>query len=788
MADTFALAGQDQASTPESDFGVGHPAAPVPWYTAVGDSFDNGVANQQLGAREHALDTAFFQRQQDIQRRTGQDIAAPTTLSFGVGSEDTNPTMSALDAGPVAGTPDTQAAYEAKVDALRQKYPAQMAGVPTADQVRQGVDDQLNTYAAKAAVGAQQHPVASFVGGGLAQFTDPVNVAAGVATGELGAGLPLIGRVLLQSPVWGGLAALEAPAKALEAKSFGGPEYTAQDALSDIAGGAVSGPLFELGGFAFHKLASAAADSLAPGFKRLFAGDPAGRGALDAGEQFSRDAAATGVARSGGDFEAGLSSLAGDGTLPSILPDQDLGDLFGTPAPVDPLVREATPTYAAPAGASLFEASEYRGRPIYAGTFDPKALSTAPEVFQYKAGGDAQGVTDRLRGVQAWDPTSSGKVLTYQTQDGGLFIADGHQRLGLANRMDAAGFEPRLDGYLFKESDGWTPRDVRTIAALKNIREGQGSPLDAAKVFRDNPQAMSDDSLPVSGDFINQAKGLGRLSPDAFGAVVNKVIPERYGAQIGQLAGDRPDLHSGLVRLLKAGDPASLDEAHALIHEALEDDWVSGQGEQSDLFGDTPAQSVAIARAKLRAWLVKSVRSDSRLFSQLVKHADAIEAGGNTLARNSNEAQLALNNTALTMISKLGMRGGELGDAMGEAAGKIAGGGRVAEAGKAILGKLKRALANGEKIDLARSELLDPAKPLPGAESHLEAFSEPGGEGQKAQITPKPEDAHIENAPPPGAEGEAPPEALHPGLFDDLPDATRELNARDHLLSCVPGE
>jgi hypothetical protein len=54
-------------------------------------------------------------------------------------------------------------------------------------------------------------------------------------------------------------------------------------------------------------------------------------------------------------------------------------------------------------------------------------------------------------------------------------VADGHQRFGLAKRLnDERGFEHSLDGFLFREADGWSAPEVRILAALKNIREGSG--------------------------------------------------------------------------------------------------------------------------------------------------------------------------------------------------------------------------------------------------------------------------------------------------------------------------
>lgn len=745
-----AVANPVNPSDLESAFTPGQDPAPVPFWDAVGATAANDYANGRLNGREDLLNSAYLARHADVEQRIGQSFAfapAPTDAD--------TPYSLNIQAFEAAG------GDEADIDRFRQQFPQKMAGVPTKAQLQAQVDARLNAVAQRAGLAAQAHPVGGFIGGAAGQLLDPMNTAVGAATGGVGDGLPLALRIAAQSAVWGGLAGVEAPFKAAEASQVGGPAYGLPEAAGDVLSGLAAGPFFEGGGALLKgalrpitsRLFGAAEPVLTPeaeaAVSGAFAADPVARGAVMTIDRGLRDSAAIGPLRDGSDFDAGLYSLQTGAAPPAIEPNADVGDLFANPRPPDPVAAPAMPQDATTApGARIYDGTQYRGRPIYAASFDPAQMQTAPDVFQYKSGGDAAGVTDRLRGVATWDPASSGKAIGYQADDGSLFIADGHQRLALAQRLIRQGLPASMDGLLFRSADGWSPGEVRTIAALKNVREGQGTPLDAAKVFRDAPAAMNDDSLPVSGDFMRQAKGLARLSPEAFGAVVNDVIPQNQAALIGELAAARPDLHEPLVGLLHAGEPSNLDEAHAMIHEALLDDWVRQQGAQSDLFGDTPTQSLAIGRARLRAWLVKSLRGDTRLFGQLVKHADAIEAGGNTLARDANEAALATNQTALELIAKLGMRTGEIGDAMTAASREISDGTRVADAAKGVLARLRRALNAGERLDLGRAKMLDPEPPSEGAEKLADLFSEPAGKGQAEQLVPKPEESGAGEEPP----------------------------------------
>lgn len=436
---------------------------------------------------------------------------------------------------------------------------------------------------------------------------------------------------------------------------------------------------------------------------------------------------------------------------------------------------ERRPAAAPPAAIASAEAATvpYQDRSIVTATFDPMQVDADPARFQYKDAGE-DGLTDRLAGVTQWDRTAAGRAILFEDADGRVIVADGHQRRGLARRLIESGQDTTatLDGFLFRAADGWTPSDVRVVAALKNIREGSGSILDAAKVFREAPERINDRSLPVTGEFIASARGLARLSDDAFGAVAAGVIPDRYGAVIGELAADRPDLHSSIVDVIRQGDPRSIDEARAFVQEAKLADFVERQGDTLDMFDGLPKESTIIARGRLRAAVLKQLRGDARLFGALVRNADIIEAGGNALARDTNASRVAADLAASSAIDKLALRAGTIGDTFGEAAGAIARGDLTAAQGaRNIVADLREAARRGADIDGERAVVLTPSAPTDQARAALKPFDEPGGPGQRAQTEPKPEDAARESA----------------SLWDDLPAVGDEDRALDILAACAPG-
>lgn len=323
-----------------------------------------------------------------------------------------------------------------------------------------------------------------------------------------------------------------------------------------------------------------------------------------------------------------------------------------------PILSEATP---APA-----RSLSVRDRPVAFERFDPDQVQTDAATYQYKGGGDEAGVTDRLRGVTSWDPTASGKVIVHERADGQRFIADGHQRMGLARRIKAEGDETvRLDGYLFREADGWTAEDVRALAAKKNLQEGSGEAIDAARIMRDRPEIL-DDALPTTGPMIRKATALARLSDDAWGMAVNGLVDENKAALVGELIAD-PSVHAAAISDLAKFDPASDRAARLLIEEIV----ASGVRHESqvDMFGTFDLTKTLIGeRVKVLDQALKTLKADKRLFALLAQRADVIEAAGNVLDITGNASRAVTADTVGAIVDKLARTRGPISDALNAAA------------------------------------------------------------------------------------------------------------------------
>ena len=358
--------------------------------------------------------------------------------------------------------------------------------------------------------------------------------------------------------------------------------------------------------------------------------------------------------------------------------------------------------------------------------------------FQFKEGGDEYGVTERLQGVTEWDPVKAGTVIFWEDAQGKVFIADGHQRAGLARRiMDQDPSQNiNLIGYKLREVDDISADKARVIAAMANIAQGTGTVVDAAKVLRIEPGRIAE--LPPQSVLVRQAKDLVNLSNDAFGAIVNDVIPANYGAIVGRLI-DNPELQQAAITVLSKSDPSNAFQAEAIVRQVRETDLVKET--QVSLFGDEDvATSLYSERAKVLDRTVKLLRADKSSFENLSKNAERIEAEGNKLAKDQNQRRADQDGQAITLLQALANRKGTLSDELSAAArsakeqGYAAAARNFAEAVRRGVerGDFDRAATGdvGRAVDVAPQSRTDAIEDEPT----LEGFDEPTGPASEAQV------------------------------------------------------
>lgn len=345
--------------------------------------------------------------------------------------------------------------------------------------------------------------------------------------------------------------------------------------------------------------------------------------------------------------------------------------------------------------------------------FNPDELTVDAARFQFKEGGDAAGVTDRLRGVTEWKPERAGVAVVFEDTAGKRFVADGHQRVGLAKRIQGeSGKKVALPGYVFREADGYTAGDVRVIAALKNIGEGSGTAIDAAKVLRSGKMDAKAAGLPPGSALVRDAAGLARLSDDAFTMAVNEVIDPKLAAVVGRLADDKA-LHAQMISALNGADAKTIGEAESMVRDLLQEPTFVQH--QESLFGEAEvARMLLKEKAQVRGATLRALRKDRAVFNSLIEEQKRIAETGNVLDTAANTERAKSDAILIEAIDRLSRQVGPVAAALNEAASAVAGGAGAPAASRgfidAVRNEIRQAGGNLARIgDGQPAQLLDPA-------------------------------------------------------------------------------
>lgn len=331
-------------------------------------------------------------------------------------------------------------------------------------------------------------------------------------------------------------------------------------------------------------------------------------------------------------------------------------------------------------------------KPIIQKTLSPTKIKADPATFQFKSGGNHEGVTDRLQGVKKWDQVAAGNTIVFERKNGELVIADGHQRRGLALRAVAAGQKNvKMNAFVFREKDGWKASDVYAIAAMKNIKESSGNALDMAKVMRARPDLL-DGSVPMSDAKVRDARSLSKLSDAAFDLVAKGAVKQDIAVPVGDLADSAR--HVDLLKEMAKAKISTAQHARLYVGQALAAPSI--EETTHSLFGvETQQRSLLAERAAVLNKAMDALRSDKRIFGMLQKEAGVVEAAGNRLAKdvNAQRATDAANLNAL--VEKLAATRGPVSDMLNRAATSVAGGQKAAQAARSFVSDLRYAMKEG---------------------------------------------------------------------------------------------
>lgn len=312
---------------------------------------------------------------------------------------------------------------------------------------------------------------------------------------------------------------------------------------------------------------------------------------------------------------------------------------------------------------NYINSSDLKQKEIY--HFKPEELQTNAKVFQYKENSDEEGKTDRMNGVEEWSANDSGIVIVWQAKDGQKYIADGHQRLGLAKRLNDD--KIRLDGILYKETDGYTPEDVRMIAAKKNIAEGSGTAIDTAKILREIGEYPA--SLPRKGTMYEYGIALARLGNEAFEKVINGYVTPAQGAVIANIIRNDHIKQSLAIDVVSQAGIDTLPETELMASQVLS--TPAETVEQTSLFGTQEIlQSSAVEKIKIIDSAIKILNKSKNLMAHLGNNQKQIEKNGNVLNQKNNEELKKSAEQAIEIVKKLAFCKGIISDKANELAQK----------------------------------------------------------------------------------------------------------------------
>ena len=312
---------------------------------------------------------------------------------------------------------------------------------------------------------------------------------------------------------------------------------------------------------------------------------------------------------------------------------------------------------------NYINSSDLKQKEIY--HFKPEELQTNAKVFQYKENSDEEGKTDRMNGVEEWSANDSGIVIVWQAKDGQKYIADGHQRLGLAKRLNDD--KIRLDGILYKETDGYTPEDVRMIAAKKNIAEGSGTAIDTAKILREIGEYPA--SLPRKGTMYEYGIALARLGNEAFEKVINGYVTPAQGAVIANIIRNDHIKQSLAIDVVSQAGIDTLPETELMARQVLS--TPAETVEQTSLFGTQEIlQSSAVEKIKIIDSAIKILNKSKNLMAHLGNNQKQIEKNGNVLNQKNNEELKKSAEQAIEIVKKLAFCKGIISDKANELAQK----------------------------------------------------------------------------------------------------------------------
>lgn len=275
-------------------------------------------------------------------------------------------------------------------------------------------------------------------------------------------------------------------------------------------------------------------------------------------------------------------------------------------------------------------------------TFKVADIHQDPKRFQYKSDTDSKtGASEKLKDRVYQDALAGVITIWKDPADGKFYVINGHHRLDLAKRNNVQSINVQIIG-------GESAQDARVLGALQNIAEGQGTVIDAAKIFRDMKFDISELTkvgLSLTDSKTNDGMALSNLSQDLFDNVVNGMIAPSVGIIIGR----NIKKHSVQEQFIKHIKGRKLN--NSTIEVMAKDINASPVAVTKvvDLFGTTETEQAEYEeRAKIIGEIINALSKVKNLLGKTAKGKEFLEQFGNKI--NEEKSKGASQDAAIASV------------------------------------------------------------------------------------------------------------------------------------------
>ena len=274
-------------------------------------------------------------------------------------------------------------------------------------------------------------------------------------------------------------------------------------------------------------------------------------------------------------------------------------------------------------------------------------LELDPKRFQYKLVHNL-GATGSLSGIDSWNIYLSGIVLVWEEFDH-IYVVNGHNRVTLAKKLG-------VQKVLCRFIEAGDHKQARLIGALANIAEGMGTPIDAAKFFRDSAYTVNqvkNFGINPRLKIVQDGLSLSNLVSFLFDKVITGTIGVERGVILGSVGKEEQLEVWELIKDKQVSTPA-LDEIIANVLNP-----VAGQMSLLNLYIDS---SDELMRLELIALVRVKLQRSKKLLHLVSDNSQFLESIGNNLNHTGNTSTGELTHHVLQIFDQLKNQHGPVSD------------------------------------------------------------------------------------------------------------------------------